>query len=248
MPTRTETYAATRPVPYLLEYGAQTLVCPVRHGLSGALVAPTSGTITITRPGGTALVSAAAVTISGSQAEYTATVPTSESIGEGWTVVWSLVISTITYVFRFDAYLCEYVPHCPISTQDLWGGDGIVELKDRVPQSRSADRGDGTGWQPEVDAAYYELIQTLLDRGYRPWLIRGMTGARRWVLTKAVGNCCRQLVDADPSGVWASHQSHFWSDWKKADGVLVVNTTDLTASERQSRGPYRLAPVGRPVC
>lgn len=245
MTERTLTYAAPRQVPYLLGLlASQGVDCPIRHGATGALVAPTSGTLTVTRPEGTEIVAAAAVTITSSVATYTLPTLVTETAGEGWTLVWDLLIGGAHYLYRFDAYLCPFAPHCPISVLDLWGGEGLTELQHRVPQGRDAERGDGTGWQPEVDSAYYAIIQWLLDNGHRPWLIRGMVGLRAAVLTLALKNACRHLAGTDD--IFARHEGHYYSAHRAAMGQLRVNyETDSPTQRRAGVPTINLRPTGR---
>ena len=145
MAVRQATYAFARPAPYLLERGvAQTIQAPIRHGSAGSLVAPDSGTITINRPDGTALVSGAAVTVSSSTASYDVTPSASETLGAGWDVLWTLVFDGTTYpVFRQSAYLVKYVPPNLISAQDLY--TRVPELQHRVPQSQDDTTRGGSG-------------------------------------------------------------------------------------------------------
>jgi len=241
------TYSAPRQVPYLLGLlASQVVECPIRHGITGSLVAPSSGTLTVEQPNGTTW---ATPTVSVVSSVASATLPTTaaESAGDGWTLVWDLIIDSAHYFYRFDAYICPFAPHCPISVLDLWGGDGIAELQHRVPQGRDAERGDGTGWQPEIDAAYYALIQWLLDNGHRPWQIRGMVGMRTWVLTKALESCCRHLAGTDD--VFARHQRNFYYAHKAAAASLKIQYEgDPAGTRRGGPGYVRLAPVGRPWC
>ncbi len=244
--SRTETLAAVRPVPYLLErISSQVVTCPVRHGSTGALQAPASGTLTVTRPDGTSFLSAGAVPVPASVATYTLASLASEDVGQGWTLVWSLTIDGVPYVFRFDAYLCTYIPHNPISVQELY--DYEPELRHRVPQSQSS-RGDGVGWQPQVDAAYYALIQWMVDSGHRFWTIRGMTGTREWLRTLVLMRCCRALSTA-PDDAWSRKATDYRYEHKTAEAKLVFQFDSDSAGTRRGASPViRLAPVGRPLC
>ena len=245
MAERDDTYAPARPIPYLLgRVAAQTVTLPIRNGSAGALVTPSSGTLTITGPGA-GTVTAGAVTFPGGIATADLSTTVGLSLGAGWTLVWSLVIDTVTYTFRFDAYLCDYVPVSAISVLDLFSRE--PELKHRVPQSQAATTrgGSGEGWQVQVDEAYYDLLQTLLDRGESPWLIRGLTGLRAWLRTRALMLCCRAL-STTTDDQWDRKAGVYFAEWKAADGSLAIQHDVDPATLRTSRGPYRLAPVGRP--
>lgn len=246
MTIRTDTLAAVRPVPYFLEIGRlQTIACPVRHGSLGSLQAPTvaGSSITIEKPDGTDLVSADPVAVPSSTAEYDVTPGSAETQGEGWTVVWQLLIGGVLYDYRYDAYLCDYVPHCPISVLDLFARE--PELRGRVPQAQSdRDGGDSTGWQPQVDLVYYELLQRLLDDGRQPWLIRGMHGARRWMIPRAIEICYRAI---DPTGQkYADKVKDAMWEAKNARADLKFQFTSDPAGIRRGVSPIiRLMPVGR---
>ena len=249
MAERDDTYAPARPIPYLLaRVAAQTVTLPIRNGSAGALVAPTSGTLTLTGPdGATPLVSAGAVTITASVATYDLPTLVGRSLGAGYTLTWALVIDSVTYTHRLDAYACDYVPASAISVLDLFTRE--PELKHRVPQSQAATTrgGSGEGWQVQVDEAYYDLIQALLDRGESPWLIRGLTGLRAWLRSRALMLCCRALSTATDDQ-WDRKAGVYFAEWRAADGSLAIQHDVDPATLRTSRGPYRLAPVGRPQC
>jgi hypothetical protein len=242
---RAATYAFGRPIPYLLQRGAtQTIDCPVRYGAGGALVAPTSRTYSVLRPGGTALVSAAPVTLSSSIATGTVTPSAAETLGSGWTVEWALSIGGLSYPARIEAYLCDWVPLNPVSEADLYLR--LPELRHRVPQSQG-ERGTGEGWQPQIDAAWYELVRKLLSDGKRPWTIRGIHGSYDWVLTRALQLCVDAIsVGLDESLAERKRQLHF--DMNRVASDLRFQFDEDAAELRRGHGPVmRLAPVGRPT-
>lgn len=244
MAERVATYALARAAPFFLERGAeQTITWPIRHGVDGSLVAPDSGTVTIVRPNGTSLVSEAAVTVSSSTAQYTLTPAASEALGAGWDVRLTPVIDSVTYpTIRQSAYLCEYVPPNVISVLDLY--EHLPELRHRVPQNQGAN-GDNTGWQPQIDAAYYEFLQRALDDGQRPWMIREVTGYREWLLTRAKILCVR-AISHGPESSWAQELKQLHFDMQRAEARLRFQYSDEDAKTRRTGSPVtRLAPVGR---
>jgi hypothetical protein len=249
MAVREATYSFSRPAPYLLERGAlQTIEAPIRYGSAGSLVAPASGTITINRPDGTALVSGAAVTVSSSTATYAVTPAASETLGAGWDVLWTLTIGGVVYpTFRQSAYLVKYVPPMVISARDLY--TRIPELEHRVPQAQDdTDRGGtGTGWQPQIDEAYYELIRRLLSDGREPWKIREVTGYRDWLLTRAL-QLCVGTISFGPDSAWAQQSKALHFEMQRASAALRFQYDDEAAGIRRGGHPViRLAAVGRPL-
>lgn len=254
------TYALARSVPFFLQRGgtatgdpasiAQTLAFPIRHGATGALVAPDAGaTVSVRRPDGTFLANAQTATIASSVATYDLAAPaTTEPLGAGWDVWISPTFSTVVYpAFRLSAYMCEWVPTCPISVLDIYGGDGLPELRYRVPQAQTTDRGDGTGWQAQIDAAYFAFLQRLIDDGQKPWLVREVTGAREYVLAKAL-HACVMAISHGPDSSWTDISRDLSQRVRLAEGRLRFQYTDESSNIRRAGVPLiSLAPVGRPV-
>lgn len=238
------TYAATRPVPYLLALVAsQVVTCPVRYGAAGALVTPSAGTLVVTRPDGTVLAGTT-VTIVGGVASCTMPSMAAETASAGWSLVWSLTISGVAYPVRFDGYACTYVPTCSVSVGELFRYE--PELRSRVPQMQS-DRGDGTGWQPQVDDAYYALLRKMIDDGNRPWLVSDMSGTQEWIRTLALMRCVRALSTASDD-VWGKKAVDYRFEHKAAEAALKVHYDgDDAGTRRPVSSSFRLAPAGRPV-
>ena len=259
MAIRADTYALSRPVPYLLERAyasasgttGQTIEAPIRQTSDGSLVTVTESgsTVTVTGPGGASVVAETAVTVSGGVATYTFTAGApgaSYALGDGWTVVWSLVIGGEVYTYRHAAILCEYVPGNIITAADLYGGDGIAELRYKVPQAQTADRGDGTGWAPQIDAAYYELIRRMLADGRPIWRSREPTGYRGWLLAQALYNATH-TIQAEDGSPWATYRRDAYHRLQRAEASLRLQYDDEEATVRRpGEGPIYTSPVGRP--
>ena len=246
MAVRAETYAPDRPVPYLVEREyTQTLQCPIRSTAEGALIEPTGGTVTITDPSGVVLVDAAAVTVASSVAYYVLTLAAASALGEGYTVVWSLLIDGETYTFRLAAICCEYVPPNMVTAADLYGGEGIPELRYAVPQAQG-ERGDDVGWAPQIDAAYYSFIRRLLSDGRPIWLVREPTGYREWLLAQALVNATRAIPSPEGS-MWKQARTDAFHRMRRAEAGLRLQYSDEKSSTRKGGvPPIWLAPIGRP--
>lgn len=218
------------------------LRAPVRWGSTGALQAPASGTITIERPDGTELVSGAAVTVSSSIATYTVTPSASETLGAGWTVAWSLTMTDGVLPWREESYLCEYVPPNVVSAADLYRAQ--PELRHRVPEAQGDD-GTAEGWQPQIDQAYDELLEMLVNDGRRPWEIRSVSSYHRWLVARAVQIALGTIPSAmGDSWSEARKAAHF--EVTAARGDLRIQYADQPATVRRAgASTIRLAPVGR---
>lgn len=244
MSTRVATYALDLPHPYLMERArAQELQAPIRYGFGGALVAPTSGTITITRPDGTAMVSAAAVTVTGSIATYSTTPAVSEALGEGWEVAWDLSIGSLVYPFRSAAILCEHVLYPVVSEADIYVEE--PELRYHVPQAQSVL---SQGWQPQGDQTWWDIQRFLLRRGRRPWLTTEPDAFREAHRYGWLERACRG-VEQDVEGTWIRKAAHYGQLARQAlaDIQLTYQDGDSSPTRRAGGGSIRLAPVGRPV-
>lgn len=245
---RTETYAADRGTAYFLGLGTtQLLQCPVRHGIDGSLVAPSSGTITVEMPDGSALVTAAIISVVSSVASYDLATLSTHTEGEGWTIIWSLVFSDgNTYQFRYEAFACENPPYCPLTVADLWGRE--PESRHRIPQQwrATADGGDNSGLQPFVDAAHYALLDKLIADGNRPWRIRNVHGAKEWCLSLALMRYCNsQATTAD--SIWRAKAVDYSHAHREAAGSLRFQYDSDPATTRRAAAPVtRLCPADRP--
>lgn len=216
---------------------------PIRHGTTGGLIAPDSGTISIIKPDGSALVSGAAVTVSSSIAQYDVTPSASETLGEGWEVRWSLVFSGVTYpVFRTSGILAEYVPANNVSAVDLYGlWPGLAE---RIPQSQgdTADGGDGTGWQRQIDDAYYAFLRTILADARPAWLIVEGSGYYDWLLAAAYQRCVRAIDNLAGDEVEQRRRDAFFG-MQKAEAHIRLRFSDEPIGTRiGGTAVTRLAP------
>lgn len=248
MATRAATYALARPIPYLLQQGgAQTIDFPVRHGATGALVAPTAAgsTVTIKRPAGTSFAAAQAVTVASSLASYDVASTAAEDVGDGWEVLLSLVIDGNTYPFRRNAYLCEYVPPCPISVADLY--TAVPELRSQIPQAQDTN-GTAEGWQPQIDAAYFEWLRELIGNGRKVWLLRSADDYFDRVLYRAAQMAC-DAVPAEEGSPWARLSKQMWRELERARGNVRLGYSDEAVKTRLGGSPQTiLAPPGRVTC
>lgn len=248
MSSRVLTYSLDIPHPYLMEIGrTQELQGPVRYGSTGALIAPTvsGSSITITRPAGTELVSAAGITVSGSVATYSlSTLSSSEEAAEGWLVEWDLVIGGLVYPFRSAAIAVLHLLFPVVSEADIYVEE--PELRYRVPQAQQTA---GSGWQPQGDQTWWDIQRYLLRKGRRPWLTTEPDAFREAHRYGWLERACRG-VEQDVSGAWLTKAKHYGSLARSAlaDIQLTYQDNDTSPTSRRGRGPIRLAPVGRPAC
>jgi hypothetical protein len=232
----TPRYTVRQDLPYLIELGRDTvLTCPVYH--DGALVAPTSGTITIYDATNTAVVSAVAVTISGSIAQYTVLAATTTSLqpAEGWRVEWVLTLTGGDVVRpRSTAYLVRYRLFPTIADADV---------AKRVPRLATTFAGRPnvrTSYQDLIEEADTEIQRRLINAGRRPWLVVDPWALRECWLTLTIALAYDSIVATpdDPSVERATHyRAQFEAAWTAAtlqldwdDDQVVDDTTSRTAA------------------
>lgn len=168
MPGATSTYVTARFLSpdYLVQAQANAISCPLYSG--GALVAPSSGTVSVYDSSGQAIVSGAAATITGSIATYSisaGTLPSTLARGMGWRVEWTLIVGGATTVYRNSAGLvrCELKP--VVTDSDLFRREGGLDPAGDSPISSLTD------FQDYLDEAWTTILGRLAGRGNLPHLV-----------------------------------------------------------------------------
>lgn len=222
-------------LPDQLERGRpNALSCPVWQG--GALVAPASGTVTIYDGGGAVLVSAAAVTVTGSIATHSYTPAATIGYSEGWRVEWSLVIAGVTHVFRNDAALVRAVLHSPITDADLFRRVSALDPAGAAPISSLTD------YQDFLDEAHAIIQLRLIANGNRPNLILSPSALREAYITLALalifGDFETRLSEtyADRSAEYRRQYERAWADLRFAYAA-TDEATGAASLRRRSASP-----------
>ncbi len=164
------------PLPDLIVRGRDHVVyAPVY--LDGALVAPTSATMTLYDANGTAVLSAVAATVlAPTVARYTITAATTTSLtlGERWRVEWAITLSDGTVLRpRNDAALVRNGLWPVVSDVDLFRRCKALDPNGTAPISSPTD------YQDELDEAWTELQLRLIALGNRPNLIMEPSALRQ---------------------------------------------------------------------
>lgn len=157
-------YSARFETPTLIERGrSNTLQCRVYR--AGAVVAPASGTITIYDDSDTAVVSAAAVSVTASIAEYAYSPASTLSLAEGWQVVWALTMPDgNVHTFRNEAALVRAVPANNITEADLYRRVSALD-----PSGPSAIH-SANDFADKIDEAETMIATRLYEAGRRIFL------------------------------------------------------------------------------
>ena len=172
------TYTARFMLPDLIERGRNEVIkCQVYH--NGALVAPSSGTVSVYDPSNTAKVDGASVTIASSVAKYTITSGTlsSEQLAEGWRIEWALAMPDgVTHNFRNSASLVRGRLYMPITDADL------IRVVSALDPSSSSSITSVSNWQDYLDEAWVQIQLRLIEQGNRPNLVMSPSSLREGAL------------------------------------------------------------------
>jgi len=211
-------YTARFQLPELLERGrAELIFCPIYR--DGAAVAPSAGTITITDSRGVAVVSAAAVTITGSIAQYSVAdgVTSALDFGDGWAFVWALTMPDgVVHKFRNNGALVAFRLYPTITDAD------IARRVSGLDTSSATALTSATNYQNSIDEADVEVQLRLLERGRRPWLIASPSALRMVWLTLAVAIIIEDLATRNDEYVEAAARwrTRYESAWASATLLL----------------------------
>lgn len=167
-------YTARLLGPVIVEKGrANTLACPIYR--DGVVVAPSAGTVTIWSPGGSVLVSAAAVTVNATTgfAEYELLAETvaAEPYADGFRFEWTLTLAGQARTFRGTGSLV-YRRLYPVVT-DL----DLTSRHHDLPRRLAAAKLPSL--QDYLDNAWAEIESRLVETGKRPHLVADPSAFRR---------------------------------------------------------------------
>ena len=145
--------------------------CPVYR--SGALVAPSSGTVTIYDRSNTAIISAAAVTVTASIAEYSSAAQTTHAYEDGWAWEWSLVMPDgVTHVFRNSGALVRNRLAQAATDDDLFRRVSSLDPDGNAPITTDTD------FQTYLDEAWVDIVKRIEQDVRHPWRIINATELR----------------------------------------------------------------------
>lgn len=157
-------YAARFAGPELLEQGRDnTIRCPVYR--DGAVVEPSSGTVSVWSAAGTAIVAAQAVSIVSSIASFVvaSTLLADLTLEEGWRVEWVLAMpDDVTHTFLRSGALCRRRLYPVITDADL------IRRHSDLAELRPSGLGS---YQAYLDDAWEELLHDIRQKGSLPHLI-----------------------------------------------------------------------------
>lgn len=226
-------YTVRVPYPdYLVRGRAQTVTLPLYR--DGALVSPTvsGSTFSLLDPNGSTVVSASAITVTGSTATYALTagdLPATLSLGRGYREVWHLVLPDgSTRDIRRDASLVLYAAYPVIADGDLLG---VYSDLDRQLKSGT------TTFQAYIDEGWKRILGRLEAQGVFPECIVTDWSLREVHLELALHLVCLDCARS-VGGRWlelaASHKKEFELAWSRLKFVTSSDGANADGSDMRS--------------
>lgn len=197
MPSAT-LYTARFDGPETLEYGvaSQTIRCRVYR--DGALVAPTSGTLTVWNGSGQKVIDAAAITVASSIATYavTSAMLAAQTYSDGWRFEWTLTLTgdSTPATFRNDGSLVYRRLYPVVTDADILRMHS--DMTRRLPSTK-------TSYQDYLDEAWIVVETELLKRGRRSYLNISPSSLRQWHIYLTMSGIFRDFaVGGEASAEW----------------------------------------------
>lgn len=227
-------------LPLLILRGqAQDLGFRLRDG--GSTITPTSGTVYLYRESGMSNLYTSGAITPGTTSTYTlGAIPTTEALSADWVAKLVVVYSSITYTFRQRAILVGTLPYPRVDVEDLYGGDGVPELRhpSRLPAGQ-------TSWAPQVSAAWDEILRILTQTGKRPWLAIDDSDLYHIHLLTSLRNACSSVIET--TGYFVGKAAELKRMVEDAWTTLTIEYEDASGYAKTAGRPLiPCAPVGRP--
>ena len=220
--------------------------CPVYR--DGALAAPASGTVTLYDSSGAEVVSAAAVTVTGSVAQRTVTTATLTpyDYGDRWRVEWSLVMPDgVTHLFVAEAALTRRAIYPVVTDADLIAR--VPALSPTATQRITR----ASNYQDRLDEAWRMLMDRLIRHGNTPWWLADPVSLREPHLLLTLSLIFRDLAvytEAD-GGLYAQeaarYEAAYEQAYRDAQSRIHRDADTVPTVRRQSPSPTLWTCKGR---
>ena len=243
MATADTLYTARYSGPELLERSRDNLVkSPIYR--DGALASPTSGTITIYDSSNVKVVDGAAITVSGSVAQYSVSGATLSAypFNDGWRVEWSLLMpDSIVHLFQRSASLVRRRLYPVITDDDLI--EAHSDLSTLRPSNLSS-------YQPYIDAGWHDIIDMLQNAGNFPYLVMEPSAFRRVHLYKTLELISRDFSTSFGDGSkWDTlaevYDQKFETNWGRLNFIYDRDDDGLADSRKRPASAVMWLGVGR---
>ena len=185
---------------------------------AGSQVVPTSATITVKDPDGTAVVTAAAMTVSvAGTMTYSLTATYTADLWENAVISVSYVVATVTYkaVFFFDVVLNVLKPNVI-----------DADLKNYAPQLASEIWSVQTNYDKQIQEAFLIVKRAIKDKGRRPAMIIDGSQIRELVILKTFEMICFDFAKSPEDIWWNRHVKYSAAYADRLAGLVIKYDAD----------------------
>lgn len=232
MPSSTELAGQIRfPICHRIQPGAtQSLEAP--YYVAGALVAPSSATLSLQDAGGATILDEVSASITGSVATYSYAAPSTLVYGEGWTAEWKLTVSGSVYQAENDAIIVRRRLYCPISDLDLYRVAPSLDPSGAAPVTSDSNFGS------YIKEAWTSIQHRLIEYGRRPDLISSPSSLREVAIHTTLANIWRaQAHRLNPAFAESAktHQELADAAWRRWSPKFDDGNSGTASSGRKGR-------------
>lgn len=234
MPQRTLYTTDFQAPDFIVRGRSQTLEMPLRY--EGALVAPTSGTVTVSDANGDDVVSAASVSVVSSIATYAlsaATVPASLSFSDLWRETWTLLVSGETVVIERPAALVR---------DDIYPVISVEMINARHSDLNAAFTDAEV--QTALGLAWDDVMARLMDEGREPYRILSPQSLREVHRCRTFHLLFTDMWSSSSGGKYRAMAGNYDARYEAAWNTLRV---DYDANDDGVASPEERRRSGSPV-
>lgn len=187
--------------------------------LDGSISAPSSGTVSVYKADGTALVDAQSVTITANKAQYAisaGTLPSTLDLEPGWRVEWALVMGdTLTHDTRVDAILVRRRLYPPVAALDIY------RIQPKLnPSATGTLVASGEDHQDQLDEAWTQIMGRLVETGTFPHKIVSPGALRNSMLHLTLSLIYRYMQAISGDSKWERLADKYEAKFEKAWGHM----------------------------
>ena len=209
---------------------------------NGAAVTPSALTVSVYRPDGSALVSAASVTPAATSSYTVAAATTAqEALGDAWRVEWTATVGGVPTVYRNEAALVRTKLHPVITDTDLYN---IASGLDPTSPTALTSETTYSQWR---DEAWNQINARIIGQGQRPWLVMSPVAIRDAHLYPSLAlifeDLATRLNEAYEMRA-ASYRRHYEAAWTRLNFRYDADELGQLVDDdrrRSSRGPTFLS-------
>lgn len=228
-------YSCRFDLPELIERDRNNILrCPVYR--LGAIVAPTSGNVSVYNEANEEIVSAAAVSIVGSVAQYTvlSSALAASDYGDGWRVEWILNMPDGTVrTFDNEAMLVRRALFPVVTEADLY------RVVSSIDPANPACIHSESSFSAKIDEAWIQIQNRMLAKGNRPNLVLSPTALRDchlYLVLALIFEDFSTRLNVAYSEMAAAYRAHYGVAWADIRFSFSSASDDGTRASQARKG------------